>query len=116
MTVTAVAGRPGTPLRRRVRVSGLVQGVGFRPYVYRLATELHLAGHVGNDTAGVFIEVEGDRLAVDAFEQRLAAERPPLARIDAVGLPRAICDFLADLTDREAIEEHRRLYEIGHPT
>ncbi len=63
-------------VRRRIRVHGVVQGVGFRPHAHRLATELRLTGHVGNDTAGVFIEVEGDRLAVDAFEQRLAAEAP----------------------------------------
>jgi hydrogenase maturation protein HypF len=83
VTTTEVAG-PGMVIRRRVRVSGLVQGVGFRPYVHGLATELGLAGHVGNDTAGVFIEVEGERLAVEAFERRLPVEVPPLARVDAV--------------------------------
>ena len=45
--------------RLRVEIHGAVQGVGFRPFVYRLATELGLAGWVLNDTAGVFIEVEG---------------------------------------------------------
>ena len=83
MTVSAVTD-VGAPVRRRIRVHGVVQGVGFRPHVHRLATELLLAGHVGNDTAGVFIEVEGDRLAVEAFERRLVAEPPSLARVDAV--------------------------------
>ncbi len=49
----------GTTERRRIRVGGVVQGVGFRPFVHRLATELGLSGHVGNDTEGVFVEVEG---------------------------------------------------------
>ena len=47
------------PVRHRIRVAGVVQGVGFRPFVHRLAPELGLAGHVGNDTDGVFVEVEG---------------------------------------------------------
>jgi hydrogenase maturation protein HypF len=69
-----------TRRRVRVRVEGTVQGVGFRPYVYRLASELRLAGWVLNDTRGVVIEVEGE--AVDRFLERLAAELPPLARVD----------------------------------
>ena len=71
-----------SPRRRlRVEIHGAVQGVGFRPFVYRLATELGLTGWVINDTRGVFIEVEGSKSALDAFLQRLPAETPPLARI-----------------------------------
>ncbi len=70
--------------RLRVEIQGAVQGVGFRPYVYRLATELQLCGWVLNDTRGVFIEVEGPRGRLVAFLQRLPSERPPLAIIHAL--------------------------------
>ena len=71
-----------SPRRRlRVEIHGAVQGVGFRPFVYRLATELGLTGWVINDARGVFIEVEGAQPALDAFLHRLPAETPPLARI-----------------------------------
>ncbi|MBS3934650.1 MAG: carbamoyltransferase HypF, partial [Sulfuritalea sp.] len=68
----------------RIKVSGVVQGVGFRPFVWRLANELGLAGWVRNDAAGVEIHVEG--CALDAFVARLKSEAPPLARVDAVSV------------------------------
>jgi hydrogenase maturation protein HypF len=71
-------------IRREVRVRGVVQGVGFRPFVYRLAREEGLAGFIGNDTDGVTIEVEGAAERVEAFLTRLKAEAPALARIDSV--------------------------------
>jgi hydrogenase maturation protein HypF len=79
MSAPAVAGR-----RVRLRVEGTVQGVGFRPFAYRLASELGLAGWVLNDTRGVLAEVEGDDAAVDAFVARVAAEAPPLATVERV--------------------------------
>ena len=75
---------PAASTRRvRVRVEGRVQGVGFRPYVYRLATELGLSGYVLNDERGVLLEVEGDARALERFPERLAAEAPPLAASSA---------------------------------
>jgi len=71
-------------------VEGLVQGVGFRPYVYRLARELNLTGFVGNDSRGVFIEVEGPAERVAEFHRNLMEEPPPAAVIDRVmqkGMP-----------------------------
>jgi hydrogenase maturation protein HypF len=65
-------------------VRGVVQGVGFRPFVYRLATEEQLAGFIGNDTGGVTIEIEGPPERVEAFCRRLRGEAPPLSRIDSV--------------------------------
>jgi len=69
-----------------VLVRGVVQGVGFRPFVYRLALEEGLAGFIGNDTDGVTIEIEGPADRVDAFLGRLRGEAPPLARIDSVAV------------------------------
>jgi hydrogenase maturation protein HypF len=67
-----------------MQVRGVVQGVGFRPFVYRLAHEEELAGFVSNDTGGVTIEIEGPRARVEAFLVRLRTQTPPLARIDSV--------------------------------
>lgn len=67
--------------RVRVRVTGTVQGVGFRPYVHRLATGLHLSGWVANGTEGVLIEVHGPPERVASFLVQLTDSPPPLARI-----------------------------------
>ena len=67
---------------RRIRVRGLVQGVGFRPYVWSLADQLGLSGWVRNDGSGVSIAIAGH--AVDAFLERLPKEAPRLARIDSI--------------------------------
>jgi hydrogenase maturation protein HypF len=71
-------------IRTALRVEGIVQGVGFRPFVYSLATGLGLGGLVGNDVDGVFAEVEGSPAAVGEFLRRLEREAPPLARIERV--------------------------------
>jgi hydrogenase maturation protein HypF len=73
-----------TVIRTAIRVEGIVQGVGFRPFVYSLATGLGLGGLVGNDVDGVFAEVEGPPAAVGEFLRRLAAEAPPLASIERI--------------------------------
>ena len=71
-------------VRTEIRVEGVVQGVGFRPFVYALATGLGLTGLVGNDLDGVFAEVEGPEAAVAEFLGRLELQAPPLARIERV--------------------------------
>ena len=73
-------------VRQHFTVTGVVQGVGFRPFVHRIASELGLAGFVGNDSGAVFLEVQGQRACVDEFGRRLRAEAPPLARITAVSV------------------------------
>ncbi|GGL09745.1 carbamoyltransferase HypF [Sphaerisporangium melleum] len=71
-------------IRAEVRVDGVVQGVGFRPFVHRLATGLGLCGLVGNDERGVFIEVEGPAGTVSAFVRAVRDSPPPLAVVDRV--------------------------------
>jgi hydrogenase maturation protein HypF len=70
--------------RRLLRVTGTVQGVGFRPFVYRIALRHDLRGWVRNDVHGVTIDVVGDAAALDAFERAVAAEAPPAARVEGV--------------------------------
>ncbi|MGA8880169.1 MAG: acylphosphatase, partial [Azonexus sp.] len=121
---------------RRISVRGLVQGVGFRPYVWRLANELGLRGWVRNDGAGVTVAVDGEK--VPEFINRLANEAPRLARIDqidtvatevtgegfaildsvagavktAIGPDAAICpDCIADICDR-----HNRRWRYAFTT
>jgi hydrogenase maturation protein HypF len=73
------------PLRRvRATIEGTVQGVGFRPHVFRLCEALELAGYVGNDERGVVLEVEGGPGAVDELLERLVTEAPPLAIVERV--------------------------------
>jgi hydrogenase maturation protein HypF len=70
--------------RRRIRVEGIVQGVGFRPFLYSLATRLCLGGQARNDAHGVFVEVEGDPDHIQAFLQELRLQAPPLAIIERI--------------------------------
>jgi len=69
-----------------VAVDGVVQGVGFRPYVHQLATSLNLRGLVRNDSAGVLVELEGERAAIGRFLQELRVAPPPLAAIDTISV------------------------------
>ena len=68
----------------RIEVRGIVQGVGFRPFVYRTARGLGLSGSVRNRTGEVLIEVEGEAESLVVFTERLRRDAPPLARVEAV--------------------------------
>jgi hydrogenase maturation protein HypF len=78
----------GTPrrieIRRRIEIQGAVQGVGFRPFIYRIAQIAGVNGYVLNSSAGVVIEAEGDSPAIDRFLSALRDGLPPLARIDQI--------------------------------
>jgi hydrogenase maturation protein HypF len=73
-----------TQQRLRVVIRGAVQGVGFRPFVYRLATEMGLSGWVINSSQGVFIEVEGHKPQLDTFLLRVEREKPPRSFIQSL--------------------------------
>ncbi|ORB73776.1 carbamoyltransferase HypF [Mycobacterium scrofulaceum] len=79
-------------VRQRFTVTGVVQGVGFRPFVARLATELGLSGFVGNDSGAVFLEVQGERARIAEFGRRLRADAPPLARVGDVAVSEVAYD------------------------
>jgi len=76
--------------RSRIKIEGIVQGVGFRPFVYRLAVGFGLDGWVGNNSAGVLIEAQGADAALAEFIRLLTAEAPPLAlitRLESLEIP-----------------------------
>jgi hydrogenase maturation protein HypF len=79
-------------VRRHIEVSGIVQGVGFRPHVYRLARERALAGEISNTPSGVTIEVQGPREKIDDFVVRLRQEAPPLAKITGLAMADLPCN------------------------
>jgi hydrogenase maturation protein HypF len=87
--------------RRAITVQGVVQGVGFRPFVYGLARRCNLRGFVRNRAGAVRIEVEGEAGALDRFQDELVSRPPPLARIDTVA-----CDRVAPRGDRHFRIEH----------
>lgn len=72
--------------RVRIRVTGTVQGVGFRPFAVALAGRLGLVGYVGNDPGGVVLEAQGDPHALAELHRRLASEAPRLARVESVSV------------------------------
>src|SRR6266511_3059282 len=85
MTSEGRDGEPAGPGEgRRIALSGTVQGVGFRPFVYRVARETGIAGRVRNDAAGVTIEAFGAAAALDLFVARLRADRPAASVISAL--------------------------------
>ncbi|HBO84812.1 MAG: carbamoyltransferase HypF [Deltaproteobacteria bacterium GWC2_42_11] len=70
----------------RIHINGIVQGIGFRPFIYNLANSFELNGYVLNDTNGVYIEVKGNEDRIREFIQRIKSDAPPLARFDDVSI------------------------------
>ena len=99
-------------IRKGIEVFGIVQGVGFRPHAYRLASERHLLGTIANTGAGVAIDVSGPKKAVADFLAHLATDAPPLARITGVrvrNLPHRTNGNLRILPSREGAERRALL-------
>jgi hydrogenase maturation protein HypF len=89
--------------RAQIIVKGTVQGVGFRPYVFRLAESLHLKGFVTNTSEGVFIDVEGSRLP--EFLLRLFREAPPLSRISDVSITNLPVQGYRDFSIQHSLDQ-----------
>lgn len=96
----------------RIVIKGIVQGVGFRPHVYRLALELGLKGWVLNSSAGVFIEIEGEQDILDEFVERLRREPPPLALIRSVEISEIPLKGLNEFAIRESESQDQTLVMI----
>ncbi len=71
-------------MRFKLHISGIVQGVGFRPFIYKTALKYNLYGYVYNDGTGVTIEIEGDSKSINNFKDYLESNRPPLSRVDFI--------------------------------
>jgi len=87
----------------RVHISGIVQGVGFRPFVYNLALRMNLAGWVNNTSAGVDIHIEGEEANLRSFIEKLTSEKPPLAVMDEISV-------------KEVPPENFTTFDIQHST
>jgi hydrogenase maturation protein HypF len=99
---------------KKISVRGVVQGVGFRPFVYRLAHDHGLTGWVLNHSGGVEIEVEGPAPALDAFVHDLTAQAPPLARIVGVDVVDAPANGYTSFEIRHSVAEEGR-YQLISP-
>ncbi len=93
------------PIARRVLVEGVVQGVGFRPFIWRLATELGLAGRVRNAAGRVEVDAAGSPAALDSFARRVRTDAPPRARVERVTVEALVETAAADLPMPFAIDE-----------
>jgi hydrogenase maturation protein HypF len=105
--------RDGAISRRQIHVRGIVQGVGFRPFVYNLAQGLGLCGYVLNSSAGVTIEVEGEGCELDRFVTRLGDEAPPLAHIEDVAITLLEPAGYSGFVIRDSREEPGRLVPVS---
>ena len=104
--------RPGT-IGNQIRIRGIVQGVGFRPHVYRLAEEFNLKGWVLNSSAGVFIEVEGEPAHMEEFARRLVEDPPPLALIRSCEIKEIKAPGFDNFEIRESDDQHERVVMVS---
>jgi hydrogenase maturation protein HypF len=105
--------RANSIARRHVHVRGIVQGVGFRPFVYNLARRLDLSGFVLNSSSGVFIEAEGPEAGLDQFLRALQHDAPPLARIEDVAVTPVAPTHERGFEIRASLDEPGKLIPIS---
>ena len=101
------------PVRKQIRVHGIVQGVGFRPFVYNAARQLALSGYVFNSSAGVTIEVEGHPAQVDRFVRELKENPPPLAEIEDIVIETLVPAGWTGFVIRESVDEPGELVPVS---
>ncbi len=100
-------------VRQQIRVHGIVQGVGFRPFVYNLANRLGLTGYVLNSSAGVLIEVEGEPGQIHRFVSELNQNPPPLAQIEDIAVASLETGGCAGFVIRESVDEPGQLAPVS---
>jgi len=95
--------------RQQIIIEGIVQGVGFRPFIYQLAGRFGLAGSVCNDSRGVTIDVEGDAVVLSRFVAAINSEKPPLAAIQSIDIQNLpLCGAVGFRILQSALDESRR--------
>lgn len=92
----------------KIEIRGIVQGVGFRPFIYNLARECHLRGYVLNDTDGVEVEAEGSKPDLDRFLNRIRSLAPPQSRILEMKVVKAVPHGFRDFSIRESRKKETR--------
>jgi hydrogenase maturation protein HypF len=101
------------PVRKQIRVRGIVQGVGFRPFVFNLAQRLQLAGYVLNSSAGVLAELEGDPTQIESFLRELRENPPPLAQIEDISVENLDPAGYASFSIRESVDVPGQLAPVS---
>ena len=101
------------PVRKQIRVHGIVQGVGFRPFVFNLARTLGLSGYVLNSSAGVLIEVEGHPAQIDLFVGELNKNPPPLAQVEEISTTLLETAGDAAFEIRDSVDEPGELVPVS---
>ena len=110
----ATTGSPPT-IRKRMFIRGVVQGVGFRPFVYNLAQSLGLTGYILNSSSGVTVEVEGSDDAVDRFLTTLRTSPPPLAQITEITLTEVPLQNTSEFSIRKSVAQENLAFSLISP-
>ncbi|MFZ3071738.1 MAG: acylphosphatase, partial [Thermodesulfobacteriota bacterium] len=100
-------------LRTRIRVKGIVQGVGFRPFIYNLAKRHNLKGFCLNDSEGVLIEAEGRSSDIETFITEIKESPPPLSKVDEAIVEKLPPAGFRDFSIKESLHDERKFSQIS---